>query len=89
MVAVQKNQTLAVKALCEEFKCDKNAQDMVRDACFFFMCVCIATVHWRLLFSLCVCCSCYMLGVMNSFSNHKLTITSSSSYALFDNDAYE
>ena len=50
MIAVQKSQTAAVKALCQEFKCDKNAQDRVRMHSFFMHeCTahsyCIAYIH--------------------------------------------
>lgn len=48
MIAVQKSQTVAVKALCQEFKCDKNAQDMVR--------MCSLSVHTCMLnLRVCVC----------------------------------
>lgn len=39
MIAVQKSQTQAVKALCQEFKCDKNAQDAVRDVFLVYVCM--------------------------------------------------
>ena len=46
MIAVQKSQTAAVKALYQEFKCNKNAQDRVRMRSFFMhiiilLCICM------------------------------------------------
>ena len=73
MIAVQKSQTAAVKALCQEFKCDKNAQDMVRMRSFFMH---ACTAHTYCIIYICTFSDlerCREQSYSNAYNVHNMT----------------